>query len=141
MERLTERTADGMLVKEDYGEKAFKTLYQCYGAKPMPHYANCDEGYCAMEKLAEYEDLEHQGKLPKLPCAVGDFVLFSNGVILPVVYITLSNPKEGISIGCQNGIHISMNLHYGSWCKGFFKTHEEAESALKELEDKKAWQH
>lgn len=138
MERLTERTADGILVKEDYGEKAFKTLYQCYGVEPIPHYANCDEGYCAMEKLVEYEDLEERGKLLKPPCAVGDFALFSNGVILPVVYITLSNPKEGISIGCQNGIHISMNLHYGSWCKGFFKTREEAESALKELEDKKA---
>lgn len=38
----------------------------------MPHYANCDEGYCAMEKLAEYEDLEEQGKLLKLLCAAGD---------------------------------------------------------------------
>ena len=58
MGRLTERTADGILVKEDYGEDVLKTLYQCYGAEPMPHYANCDEGYCAVEKLAEYEDLE-----------------------------------------------------------------------------------
>ncbi len=56
MDRLTERTSDGILVKEDYGEDVLKTLYQCYGAEPMPHYANCDEGYCAMEKLAEYED-------------------------------------------------------------------------------------
>lgn len=72
MERLTERTPDGILVKEDYGEEVLKTLYQCYGAEPMPHYANCDEGYCAMEKLAEYEDLEEQGRSMKLPCAVGD---------------------------------------------------------------------
>lgn len=57
MERLTERTADGILVKEDFGEDVLRTLYQCYGAEPMLHYANCEEGYCAMEKLAEYEDL------------------------------------------------------------------------------------
>lgn len=74
MERLTERTDDGILVKEDFGDDVLKTLYQCYGAEPMPHYANCDEGYCAMDKLAEYEDLEEQGKLLKLPCKAGQKV-------------------------------------------------------------------
>lgn len=57
MERLTERTAIGVLVKEDYGEKALKTLYSCNGGTPDPHYTNCEEGYCAMEKLAAYEDV------------------------------------------------------------------------------------
>ena len=85
------------------------------------------------EKLEEYEALEEQNKLLKLPCAVGDFALFSDGYILPVTYITMSNAREGITVGCQNGIRISMNLQYGNWCKGFFKTEEEAESALKEL--------
>ena len=31
MGRLMERTADGILVKEDRGENALKTLYQCSG--------------------------------------------------------------------------------------------------------------
>lgn len=66
MERLTTRTIDGILVKENYGQEALKTLYQCHGAKPMSHYEICDEGYCAIEKLAEYEDLEEQGKLLRL---------------------------------------------------------------------------
>lgn len=74
MERLTERTESGVLVKEDYGEKALKTLYSCNGGKPNPHYTNCDEGYCAMEKLAAYEDAEEQGLLLRLPCKVGDTV-------------------------------------------------------------------
>ena len=74
MERLTERTAIGVLVKEDYGEKALKTLYSCNGGKPNPHYTNCDEGYCAMEKLTAYEDAEEQGLLLRLPCKVGDTV-------------------------------------------------------------------
>lgn len=55
MERLTERTADGILVKEDYEKESgiviLKTLYSCYGEKPNPHYTNCEEGYCAMEKV------------------------------------------------------------------------------------------
>lgn len=67
MERLTERTAIGVLVKEDYGGKVLKTLYSCNGGKPNPHYTNCDEGYCAMEKLAAYEDGEEQGMILLLP--------------------------------------------------------------------------
>lgn len=80
MERLTERTAEGILVKEDYGEGALKTLYQCFGAEVAPHYANCEEGYCAMERLTAYEDAEEQGFLLRLPCKVGDtvFVIKNN---------------------------------------------------------------
>ncbi len=123
MGRLTERTADGILVKEDYGEDVLKTLYQCYGAEPMPHYANCDEGYCAMEKLAEYEDLEEQGKLLKLPCAVGDTVysicnMMNRRFIYPL--------KVDSLILAVNTI----NERFG---KTVFLTREEAEAALKEL--------
>ena len=60
MERLTERTSKGIVVKEDYGERTLKTLYQCSGEKPLAHYQNCDEGYCAMERLADYEDAEER---------------------------------------------------------------------------------
>ena len=62
MERLTERTADGILVKENYEKESLKTLYSCYGEKPNSYYSNCEEGYCAMEKLADYEDAEEQGR-------------------------------------------------------------------------------
>ena len=72
MERLTERTADGILVKENHGENALRTFYQCFGGKPNANYSNCEEGYCAMEKLADYEDAEEQGLLLRLPCKVGD---------------------------------------------------------------------
>lgn len=68
MERLTERTAVGILVKENYEKESLKTLYSCYGEKPNSYYSNCEEGYCAMEKLADYEDAEEQGRLFKLPC-------------------------------------------------------------------------
>lgn len=147
MDRLTERTTDGILVKEDYGENVLKTLYQCYGAEPMPHYANCDEGYCAMEKLAEYEDLEEQGKLLKLPCVVGDTVYH------------LCTPGNGESeiiemkVGCvepcgairqHKGVCEIWNVYAETdYTKAYFKffdfgktvflTKEAAEAALKEM--------
>lgn len=54
MERLTERTADGILVKENYEKESLKTLYSCYGEKPNSYYSNCEEGYCAMEEVQKY---------------------------------------------------------------------------------------
>lgn len=72
MERLTERTADGILVKENHGENGLRTFYQCFEEKPNDKYTNCYGGYCAIEKLAAYEDAEEQGLLLRLPCKVGD---------------------------------------------------------------------
>lgn len=74
MERLTERDDKNIIVKEDYGENVLRTIYECYGKEVEPHYANCEEGYCAMEKLAKYEDLEEQGLLVKLQFSVGNRV-------------------------------------------------------------------
>lgn len=65
MERLTQRVKDGILVKESHGENAMKTLYQCFGDKPNENYSNCEEGYCAMEKLAEYEDADEHDSYGK----------------------------------------------------------------------------
>jgi len=48
----------------------------------------CFEATACVEKLAEYEDLEEQGKLLKLPCAVGDTVYYADNeyyfTVLPV---------------------------------------------------------
>lgn len=60
MERLTERTTDGILVKENHGENGLRTFYQLFEEKPNDKYTNCDGGYCAIEKLAAYEDAEEQ---------------------------------------------------------------------------------
>ena len=74
MERLTERTTDGILVKENHGENGLRTFYQCFEEKPNDKYTNCDEGYCAIEKLSAYEDTEEQGLLLRLPCGIGSDV-------------------------------------------------------------------
>lgn len=140
MERLTERTPDGILTKEDYGEDVLKTLYQCYGAEPMPHYANCDEGYCAMEKLAEYEDLEEQGGLLKLP-------INPKKKIYSIEYCCGENKNNktgicfrGFCSECERKSHYILEATAESSCKiseigkTVFLTKSAAEQALREIE-------
>lgn len=53
MERLTIKATSGLIHLKDNSEKTVNT---------------------AIKKLSDYEDLEEQGKLLKLPCAEGDTV-------------------------------------------------------------------
>ena len=119
MERLTERTADGILAKENYEKETLKTLYQCYGENPNSYYSNCEEGYCAMEKLADYEDLEEQGRLIKLPCKVGD-----------TVYLIKNSEK----IAERKADMMFIGVLWEEFGKEWFLTRDEAEAKLKELE-------
>ena len=139
MERLTERTADGILVKENHGENGLRTFYQCFGEKPNDKYTNCDEGYCAIEKLAAYEDAEEQGLLLRLPIS-------EDTPVYSIEYYcgkNLSN-RSGICFrgSCENCsdkayyIRESVAKHY-SICKihkSVFFTHEEAEAKMAEME-------
>ena len=146
MERLTERTAVGILVKENYEKESLKTLYSCYGEKPNSHYSNCEEGYCAMEKLADYEDLEEQGRLIKLPCKVGDTV-WDNDFDRPCAYtITAFSFGECEEYICKPVTTKEVVFYYenssgsitGSFAesaigKSVFLNKSEAEARLKEL--------
>ena len=146
MERLTERTADGILVKENYEKETLKTLYSCYGEKPNPHYTNCEEGYCAMEKLADYEDAEEQGRLVILPCKVGDTV-WDNDFGRPCAYtITAFSFGECEEYICKPVTTKEVIFYYensigsitGSFAesaigKSVFLNKSEAEAKLKEL--------
>lgn len=73
MERLTNR---------DYGENSC-AVYTSYC--DACHNSDCHCGLVEdmIEKLADYEDLEEQGRLIKLPCKVGDTVYVDN-TILPI---------------------------------------------------------
>lgn len=132
MERLTERTAVGILVKEDYGEKVLRTLYSCYGGKSNPHYTNCEEGYCAMEKLAAYEDAEEQGLLLRLPCNVGDkaYIIAGKDISKQTIQrVTIGSDKILEFCTRKRGFAIS------DIGKKVFLTREEAEAKLKAMED------
>jgi hypothetical protein len=70
-----------------------------------------------MRKLAEYEDLEEQGLLLKLPCKVGD-----------IIYEIVND--EIISFSFQKQWRIARYLEAGIFGKIAFLTKEEAEKAL-----------
>lgn len=84
-----------------------------------------------LEKLAKYEDLEEQGKMQKLPVAVGQSVWkIKNEKIQEWVVSTIRLEESGVSF-C-NAVYICDISDLG---KTAFLTREEAESALMELKE------
>ena len=64
MERLTERN--------DIGNYFYpKCFEKCDGLGASSKCDNCELTSSVCEKLGEYEDLEEQGRLVKLPCKIG----------------------------------------------------------------------
>nr|DAJ42867.1 MAG TPA: hypothetical protein [Caudoviricetes sp.] len=132
MKRLTERTADGILVKENHGENGLRTFYQRFEENPNDKYTNCDGGYCTIEKLAAYEDAEEQGLLIRLPCKVG-----SN------IYLITD---DGVDVAYCREIRVAdeeMYIESNTFCnwisfekigKTVFLTEAEAEAKLSEME-------
>ena len=139
MERLTEKTTDGILVKENYSENGLRTFYQCFGEKPNDNYSNCEERYCAMEKLAAYEDAEEQGLLLRLPCKVGDTVYKPNpitkkGIVeikIESIFITESEINISGSTTIKKYLFCCQPGDFG---KTVFLTEAEAEAKLAEME-------
>lgn len=91
------------------------------------------------EKLKEYHDLEEQGKLLKLPCAVGDTVYRINKgkkePIIPmlVIGIAIRNENE-LVIQTKDIADDNHNLYSkNSIGKTVFLTKEAAEAAVKEM--------
>ena len=90
-----------------------------------------------IDKLAEYEDLEEQGLLLKLPCKVGDTVYR----LIPKTYRNIEPLTIKDFVLCENGLCFTTTkttFYYS--CDKFgefiFLTQEEAEQALKEMEKK-----
>ena len=142
MERLTERykdpIANTVLIKE-CGDKLCKNIcddieYDC---------SKCGLEK-ALEKLADYEDLEEQGLLVRLPCKVGDTVYRVNaGAKQPIIPMTVSEihflcykneravrfdaiGKEDMGESCYRLEDIGRIV---------FLTREEAEKKLEELKN------
>lgn len=83
------------------------------------------EATACVDKLAEYEDLEEQGKLLKLPCAVGDMVYVLR---LDNTAYMMNNEKVWEIVEDKFEI-----FHFDSIGKTVFLTREEAEAALKKM--------
>ncbi len=92
----------------------------------------------ALNKLAEYETLEEQGKLQKLPCAVGDTVYRVNkGAKEPIIPMTVLEigtitAKTGglvIQIKCRDNADKGETYYFNSdFGKNVFFSKEESES-------------
>ena len=141
MERLTERAeidkCPGIWVKEGFANEGNKTWFNGY-----------DEGYSAINKCADYEDLEEQGKLLKPPCAAGDTIYH---VCIPkndepqIIEMKVGCVEPCGAVRNYKGTCEVWNVYAETdYTKAYFKffdfgktvfpTREEAETALKELE-------
>lgn len=106
-----------------------------------------DEMYKIMrhlaEKLAEYEDLEEQGKLLKLPVAVGDTVYYAENeyyfsvLAIKIDEIVISEPGtflyRGLFFDGNGDVETQFDFDNDDFGKDVFLTREAAETALKEL--------
>lgn len=78
----------------------------------------------AIKKLSDFEDLEEQNRLLKLPCAVGDTVYTLN---------PLMNGKTVIGETTADAFFCALAMLEGRFGKTVFLTREESEAALKEM--------
>lgn len=128
MVRLTERNSEGIGV--------LKQPYQCDRCGDL-QWSLPDLGNGSpTDRLAEYEDLEEQGKLLKLPCAVGNMTYHANrifGYIVDAIVERIEIDSDGSWVITSSGTH-----SFDDFGKTVFLTREEAEAALKELEEKHA---
>ncbi len=99
----------------------------------------------ALNRLADYEDLEEQGKLLELPCAVGDTVYRVNiGAKEPIIHmevcevgiISLKEKGYVIQIMCRDEVGNGETYYLGTdFGKAVFFTEPEAEQALEEIRE------
>jgi hypothetical protein len=136
MERLTRRSANGTGV------------YATPSGEPVKWENN---RHNVLQKLADYEDLEEQGRLVKLPCKIGDDVYYVPSKVnykLNILNRHSENNKvyhqkvedfvltrHGWYLECDQDVkygtgHILTDV---SFCKTWFLTKSEAEAKLKEL--------
>lgn len=113
----------------------------------QPPYGRETEGTAELllemaDKLEEYEDLEEQGKLLKLPCAVGDTVYRINkGAEQPIIPLKVINFKifnnnlvESFKMECADEWFGGYSYRKTDIGRDVYLTREEAEAALKALE-------
>lgn len=137
MDRLTfEIDGEGIFVKKSDVE----TWFVKYG---IIHTGD------AVRKLAQYENLEEQGRLLKLPCAVGDTVWYWDKDRYSIEDAPVEGYVSEYKIGSKNSILIIITpkKDFASECfyssrdtlfiedfgKNIFHTRQEAEDALKKL--------
>lgn len=163
MDRLTERFSNGQAAVYGCGSNCKYDFKYCNN-----HLEDCPTINEIYERLAQYEEigltleqllqvdemyadrcreiagLERQGKLLKLPCAAGDTVyeiIKTRETISEFAVMGFSVSEHGIFVKWKliNGIYRNLSgFNDDEIGKTVFLTREEAEAALKELEDRNA---
>lgn len=120
MERLTRRSANGTGV------------YATPSGEPVKWE---DNYHNVLQKLADYEDLEEQGLLLRLPCKVGNTVysIANDGKIYPVKATREVRIVDGVLYIICESCKYSDLVSYDDIGKTVFLTKSEAEAKLKEL--------
>ena len=141
MERLTEKIGNTNCVK-GCGSNCKYGFQHCR----TEDWENCKTIDDVIDKLANYEDLEEQGRLVKLPCKVGDTVYYiSEGFIEPctveTIFISDYTDKDGncsyiaeIHYDREDCPYVSTEIYFTDIGKTVFLTQAEAERKLKEME-------
>lgn len=138
MERLTERKY-GEIVSVKNEETGISCSSFCNNCSQGT--GNCKYVKEMVEKLAEYEDLEEQGKLLKVPCKVGNEVFipidFQNkihqGIVIGIEY---SKIRKGFVARIRTVDDDVCYEKFEDFGKTVFLTHEEAENFLAKIIEK-----
>ena len=141
MERLTEKIGNTNCVK-GCGSNCKYGFQHCR----TEDWENCKTIDDVIDRLAEYEDLEEQGRLISLPCKVGNTVyryVEKKGCVLEYTVWNISMSayeSGGIDIvieGCaesEDEVEDEFSLSLIDFKNEFFNTKAEAEQKLKEIE-------
>lgn len=141
MERLTYRTELGVSIDKN---EDCPTCSICWNCDIPPR--KCKYISDVLKKLADYEDLEKQGRLIKLPCKVGDTV-WDNDYGRPCAYTITAfsfgeceeyicepvTTKEAVFYYSNSSGSITGSFAEREIGKSVFLNKSEAEAKLKEL--------
>lgn len=123
MERLTKKTAGGYVLKMPT-DKSISDL---------------EIKFNVYDRLGEYEDLEEQGLLLRLPCKIGDIVYsVTRNFVSEYMICSIEKYNEGFFFNwrCEKGIYINVRgfTDYDIG-KTVFLTKEQAEQALADMKE------
>lgn len=103
---------------------------------------DCEEIDAVYRKLKDYEDLEEQGRLVKLPCNRGDKIYFIKSAFSMAHFPIEAKVTSICGVDCDNDVMYSSITEYNKIDRRFrssdigktvFLTKSEAEAKLKEL--------
>lgn len=103
---------------------------------------DCEEVDAVYRRLKEYEDLEEQGRLIKLPCNRGDKIYFIKSAFSMAHFPIEAKITRICGVDCDNDVMYSSITEYNKIDRRFkssdigktvFLTKSEAEAKLKEL--------